>query len=327
MDSVSQNGRRRPRPWTAQDQATAEVAAACGVNYSQIGRALGRDPNVVRCRLNPAAAASQSQAVRAWATANKEKISANAHQRYLDNRDAILATNRKWRAANPQRIKDRNREWRAANAERVSEVNRQWRDANRAKIREQSLAYHWAHREERLQKARAYRQQKQAQRSEAGRVYYLNNRERIRAAHRAWHEANREKHRELGRNWRAANREKSREAVRRRHALRRSGRKLTMQPLTLKTKAERFLLWANCCAYCNAEGKQEVDHVLALTQGGFDEPLNVAPACRRCNASKGDRPVESWYRAQPFFSEARWRKIQRHCPAAVAGQLPLALPA
>jgi hypothetical protein len=327
MDEVSQNGRRKPRPWTPQDQLTAEVAAACGVNYSQIGRALGRDPNVVRCRLNPAAAATQARAVRAWSAANKEKISADAHQRYLDNRDAILAANREWRAANPERIKERNREWRAANAERIKEVNCRWRDANRTKIREQSLAYHWANRESRLQKARIYRQKKKAQRSEAGRAYYAQNRERIQASHRAWHEANREKHRELGRNWREANREKTRDAVRRRHALRRSGRKLTMEPLTLRTKARRFLLWANCCAYCKAGGKQEVDHVLALTQGGFDEPLNVVPACRRCNASKSDAPVESWYRRQPFFTEARWRKIQRRCPAAVVGQLPLALAA
>ena len=282
---------------------------------------------MVRCRLNPAAAASQSQAVRAWATANKEKISANAHQRYLDNRDAILATNRKWRAANPQRIKDRNREWRAANAERVSEVNRQWRDANRAKIREQSLAYHWANRESRLQKARVYRQEKKAQRSEAGRAYYAQNRERIQALHRAWHEANREKHRELGRSWRVANREKCREQSRRRRALRRAGRRVSAAPLTLESKERRFALWANSCAYCGTGGKQEVDHVLALNQGGLDEPANAAPACRRCNASKSDSPIESWYRRQPFFTEARWRKIQRHCPAAVAGQLPLALPA
>jgi hypothetical protein len=67
--------------------------------------------------------------------------------------------------------------------------------------------------------------------------------------------------------------------------------------------------------------------VLALTKGGLDEAVNIIPACTACNSSKNNSPVEAWYNRQPFFAATRWRKIQRHCPAAVVGQLPLALAA
>jgi 5-methylcytosine-specific restriction endonuclease McrA len=88
----------------------------------------------------------------------------------------------------------------------------------------------------------------------------------------------------------------------------------------------RYALFKGKCCYCGTGGKLEVDHVLPLSLGGLDDASNIAPACRRCNASKNASPVEAWYRRQPFFTEVRWRKIQRHCPAAVTGQLPLALP-
>ena len=35
----------------------------------------------------------------------------------------------------------------------------------------------------------------------------------------------------------------------------------------------------------------EVDHLLARTFGGTDEPENLQGLCRRCNAAKGAGPV------------------------------------
>jgi 5-methylcytosine-specific restriction endonuclease McrA len=77
------------------------------------------------------------------------------------------------------------------------------------------------------------------------------------------------------------------------------------------------------CAYCGSPERLTVDHVLALKCGGHDEAPNVVPACLRCNSSKSASFVEQWYRRQPFFDKARWRKIQRHCPDAAKGQLVL----
>ena len=44
--------------------------------------------------------------------------------------------NRKWRAANPEKVLEYNRKWRAANPEKVLEYNRKWCAANPEKVLE-----------------------------------------------------------------------------------------------------------------------------------------------------------------------------------------------
>lgn len=36
------------------------------------------------------------------------------------------------------------------------------------------------------------------------------------------------------------------------------------------------------------------DHVVAVNNGGGTTRQNIVPACRSCNSSKGDTPVEEW---------------------------------
>jgi 5-methylcytosine-specific restriction endonuclease McrA len=79
-------------------------------------------------------------------------------------------------------------------------------------------------------------------------------------------------------------------------------------------RKHRFALFYDACAYCGAVDNLQTDHVLALSEGGGCHECNVVPACRRCNSSKWTRPVEQWYRSQPFFSEARWDRIRLCCP-------------
>ncbi len=46
------------------------------------------------------------------------------------------------------------------------------------------------------------------------------------------------------------------------------------------------------CAYCRAEGKMTLDHVVPLVRGGKHSPENIVPACESCNYSKQDRLLE-----------------------------------
>ena len=71
---------------------------------------------------------------------------------------------------------------------------------------------------------------------------------------------------------------------------------------------EELDLWA--CAYCGHPW-EHVDHVLARSRGGSDEPENLVPACAECNLSKNDRPVVEW------FTELRNR-----APALSTGEAP-----
>lgn len=50
------------------------------------------------------------------------------------------------------------------------------------------------------------------------------------------------------------------------------------------------------CAYCGAAGPLQRDCVLALSRGGRYTLGNIVPACRSCNASKGNDEVTAWMR-------------------------------
>jgi 5-methylcytosine-specific restriction endonuclease McrA len=81
--------------------------------------------------------------------------------------------------------------------------------------------------------------------------------------------------------------------------------------LTGRQVRERFRQFDNRCAYCGCTGDLHIEHVVPISKGGTHAMGNIIPACKDCNFSKRDHEVESWYRAQPFFSELRWRKICR----------------
>ena len=73
--------------------------------------------------------------------------------------------------------------------------------------------------------------------------------------------------------------------------------------------AERFALFDGC-AYCGADEKLTLDHVVALNDGGLHVASNLVGACKSCNSGKKDRPAEAWFRKQQFFSKQRWQRIQ-----------------
>ena len=81
--------------------------------------------------------------------------------------------------------------------------------------------------------------------------------------------------------------------------------------ITGKQVQGRFRQFDHCCAYCGRPGDLHIEHVIPISMGGPHVLGNVVPACKDCNFSKRDKPVESWYRSQSFFCEKRWRKICR----------------
>jgi hypothetical protein len=261
MEPVSQSSRQKRRPWTAQDQIVAEVAAACGVSFCEIGRVLERSSSMVRDRLIAAVAENRRARHRRWRQENPDKVRENG---------------RRWKQENPDKHRDHGRRWRRENAEKSREHSRRWYEANFDKV--------------------------------------IKN----------------------GRRWKQENPGKVRENCRRRDARKRTARRQALHPVTRYQIDARFAIWGNRCAFCGADathqrnhGRQRltVEHVLALTKGGLDEASNIIPACTACNSSKSNSPIEDWYRQQKWFTEARWAKIRKHCPAAVVGQLPLALAA
>jgi 5-methylcytosine-specific restriction endonuclease McrA len=77
------------------------------------------------------------------------------------------------------------------------------------------------------------------------------------------------------------------------------------------------------CAYCGAVGEpMQRDCVLALSRGGRYTLENIAPACRSCNASKGNDEVTAWLR-RTRRNESAFLLRYVQIKAALAGQFEM----
>lgn len=103
--------------------------------------------------------------------------------------------------------------------------------------------------------------------------------------------------------------------TRRARAQRRRARRVAAaaNDLTPEQWEEIELAWG-CCAYCGSvEGPLQRDCVLPISRGGRYTVSNVVPACRSCNASKGNQEVTTWLRRHRRDEEAflrRWIEIK-----------------
>ena len=65
---------------------------------------------------------------RKWRAANPEKVLEYNRKWCAANTEKVLESNRKWRAANPEKMREYNRKQYAANTEKIRECNRKWRE-------------------------------------------------------------------------------------------------------------------------------------------------------------------------------------------------------
>lgn len=69
-------------------------------------------------------------------------------------------------------------------------------------------------------------------------------------------------------------------------------------PITPRLREAVILRDGAKCAYCAAEtGPFEIDHVLAVANGGSNDLSNLCVACTSCNRSKGAKLLTDWARA------------------------------
>lgn len=48
------------------------------------------------------------------------------------------------------------------------------------------------------------------------------------------------------------------------------------------------------CAYCHEEKPLAMDHIVPISAGGNHTWNNIAPACKSCNSSKGNKDMLEW---------------------------------
>lgn len=77
----------------------------------------------------------QSEARKLWRIANKEKIKKQEAERYIKERERILARNKAWNAAHPESIKEISKQWDKDNSQRRKENGARWQKENPEKVK------------------------------------------------------------------------------------------------------------------------------------------------------------------------------------------------
>jgi 5-methylcytosine-specific restriction endonuclease McrA len=183
-----------------------------------------------------------------------------------ENPEKMRQYQTRYRAENSEKVRENNARYRAENSEKVRERNARWR----AKNPEYSARWDAAHPERRREINTRYNAENAEKRREYGARYRAENSEKVRAK-RASAEG------------RAANR-----ASRRR---RRERERATY--CGCDTPENMHAVWILDdwqCAYCGADGT-DIEHVVALDNGGWGCVSNFRIACKPCNSSKGTLPL------------------------------------
>jgi 5-methylcytosine-specific restriction endonuclease McrA len=177
----------------------------------------------------------------------------------------------------------------------ATDRNIQRAHANPAETKAQAAASYQKHREKRRKTAAVYIAANRDKLRDSKAAYYQANRKSRRAKIEAWNKANPEKTAAYGRNKKA--------------------RKRAAEGFHTGTDiAHLYTEQAGRCACCGRElnGRYEVDHIIALMNGGSNWPDNLQLLCQPCNNSKSDRdPVEfcrSYFRRNgvwPLFAITR----------------------
>ena len=214
-------------------------------------------------------------------------------------------TNHNWNIEN----REHRRKYRLENSSEIHEKRIEYYDLNKDFAREYSRNYYWENREEALMKVEDYRKSNPEKIKERRRVFYEKNKDRILHQTSMWQKANKEKKKQYTRKWTIKNREK----VNFKEQRRRTKRKGLKSDLTIQEWEMIKKQFDDKCAYCGCSvEKLEKDHFVPLTKKGEFTLRNIIPACRRCNASKGNSNFQEWYLSQDFYDPKRMEKINNH---------------
>jgi 5-methylcytosine-specific restriction endonuclease McrA len=150
-----------------------------------------------------------------------------------------------------------------------SAVQRVWRDANPGYAETYNREYYEANRERLKSSMREYYEATSGRRRKYRRQYYMSNRELIMAAQ-----------------------------VKHTHQRRARLRNAPGEGVPLEDWNIILELCDFRCSYCTVELDQttgiELDHVIPLSRGGWDDASNAVSTCRTCNASKNSKTPAEW---------------------------------
>ena len=199
-------------------------------------------------------------------------------QDYLSRRDKLLAQAKERYHADPEGHLAKSRRYQAENRDDIREQKRQKRLANIEEHRERDRQRYPQRREQQLEYMREYYPKHRDHFAAKRREYYVNNVDAIKEMNRRWKEANPDR---VRRNQRVGTRS---------YRARKS--EVLTVPFTAEQLDQRFAYYGYRC-YLQLDGctggADHADHVKPVSKGGPHMLSNLRPACAHCNTSKNNK--------------------------------------
>lgn len=212
------------------------------------------------------------------------KMALNKHDGLAWNCKACAAkNNKKWRAANKEKVKADKAAYEIKNKERIKAWRMAWREANAEYLKCYWDIYRSCHREDAKARSVAWR---------------AANTTRSRNGVRTWRAANPEKAKKILDAWKKANPDMKRIYDQNRKAKKRSSGKLS------KGIVEKlFKQQSGRCACCgdNLGKDYHIDHIMPIALGGANVDSNVQLLKKRCNLQKNKKHPVDFMRERGFL--------------------------
>ena len=190
-----------------------------------------------------------------------------------------------WAKSNPERMRERAKVYADRYPEGCAERKRKWVLKNKSHVYEQRKSFREAN-------ATRIKSEKHA--------HYLKNKDSVISKKRAWNRANPERVKIVNYRWRDANPDAAKAITHRRRAKRAGAEGSYCAADISKIFSEQ----SGFCAGCGKDISTgyHVDHMLPLSRGGSNWPVNLQLLCATCNTSKGALTMEEWLSSDRFRS-------------------------
>lgn len=194
---------------------------------------------------------------KAYRERNKERLAVYDKERH--DTDEVRARKRAYYVRTKPAHRATMRAWYEKNKEQALAKRQAWRETHKELIAEQGKAWREKNQESYLEKSKRYREE---------------HRESLRAMYRAWKKAH------------------PKEVIAQNQARRAMKHHAPINDFTLAQWEEIKRACGHRCVYCGRVSQRLTqDHVRPLISGGSHTADNIVPACRSCNAKKGNKEL------------------------------------
>lgn len=191
-----------------------------------------------------------------------------------------------WYKKNPEKNSERYKRNYIKNKDILLERGKIYRDENKEKRNETCKRYNKENKEKVKEQVGKWYQKNKVALAKHYKQYRINNKEKVSEGNRRWAKDNKDKCNINTQN-------------------RRTRKLLLPSTFTLEEWECCKVYFGNSCAYCGKKLPLEQEHFIPITKGGSYSKQNIICACRSCNASKGNRDFEVWYKKYKFYSKER----------------------